>query len=79
MTDITLQAKEILELQIEKTRKDYPMSLKPKHLIEIMNASKSQIYEMLAKNEIPSAKKISGLGWRIPRDVFLSWYYGRSI
>ena len=74
--DITKKAAEILEDQIQQTREQLPVSLKPNHLIEIMNTSKSQVYKLLKRDKIPSAKKLDGLGWRIPRDVFLSWWYG---
>ena len=77
--NITLSAREILEKIINQTAEQLPMSLKVNHVAVIMNCSKRQVYEMLADNNIPGAKKIKGLGWRIPRDPFLAWWYGKGV
>jgi hypothetical protein len=76
--DITLTAREILETKINETADKYPPALKTKHLLEIMNCYKAELYPLLNNGQIPAAKKIPGLGWRIPRDVFLSWWYGNE-
>ena len=82
--NVTLTAREILEKRINKTADKYPPALKPKHLQQIMShkmeglASKTQVNNLLNSGHIPAAKKLPGLGWRIPRDVFLSWWFGRG-
>ena len=77
--NITLTAREILEKRINITAEKYPLSLKTTHLAQLMNCDREQVYVSLRKKEIPGAKKIKGLGWRVPRDVFLAWYYGKEV
>ena len=77
--NICMKAKEVLEEQIGQSREELPFSLKVKHIVELTNSSKPQVYEMLDRDIIPGAKKVPGLGWRIPRDVFLSWWYGNKL
>ncbi len=59
---------------MKETRENYPISLKVKHMAEITNLSSNSIYLLLEKGKIPGAKKIKG--WRVPRDTFLSWWFG---
>jgi hypothetical protein len=70
--------KEVLLQLIKAEQEKYPFSLKAKMLPEIMNCEIEQIYRMLAKGEIPGAQKIKGLGWRINRDVLLTWLYSEN-
>jgi hypothetical protein len=67
----------LLEL-ICREQKKYPVSLKSKDIVKIMNCCRTQGYELLEGGDIPGARKIPGLGWRINRDVFLTWLYGRE-
>jgi len=77
--EVTLAAKEILQQKIDDMIQKYPASLKPKDIQEIMNCSQTQAYDLLNNSEIPSAKKLDGLGWRIPRETFLAWWYGEEV
>lgn len=72
---IEIMAKEILMELISKEQEKYPFSLKVPHLMELLNASDTAIYEKLERGEIPGARKYKGIGWRINRDVFLTWLY----
>jgi len=76
---ITVTAHEILKQRIEDTSNNYSESLKAKDLQQIMNCSQTQVYDALNNNDIPGAKKIKGLGWRVPRDVFLTWWYASEL
>lgn len=82
--NIALQAREILEEKINEKIAEYPSSLKPKHLQEILSNekgelySKTQVYELLNNKKIPGAKKIEGMGWRIPALTFFAWWYGNE-
>lgn len=67
--------KEALKEMIKDTKESYPVSLKVKDLAEIMNISKKTVYTRLEKEEIPGQNKLMGQ-WRVPRDVFLTWWYG---
>ena len=60
----------------DEIRIDYPISLKVKDIIELTGYSQATVYRMLENKEIPGAKKIRG--WRIPRDIFLSWWYSEG-
>ena len=60
---------------VHDTKENYPVSLKVEHLAEIMNTSKKTVYTRLEKEEIPGQNKLMGQ-WRVPRDVFLIWWYG---
>ena len=73
MQDIT---KEVLKELVKETRTELPFSLEPTHIIELTGYSRATIYKMLEAGEIPGAKKIRG--WRVPRDVFLAWWYGEE-
>lgn len=64
---------------IEKEQKKYPVSLKVPDLMEILDTSDTTVYLKLRKGEIPGARKISGIGWRINRDIFLTWFYSNEI
>lgn len=75
MTNIQLAAEKILMELISKEQEKYPFSLKVPHLMELLNASDTAIYEKLERGEIPGARKYKGIGWRINRDVFLTWLY----
>ncbi|MFP4018515.1 MAG: hypothetical protein ACLFUH_04640, partial [Bacteroidales bacterium] len=76
--NIALSAREILEKKIDEAIEKYPNALKVEHLQIIMShkkddvISQSQIYEMLGNGEIPGAKKIPGLSWRVPALTFFA-------
>ncbi|MFW6047449.1 MAG: helix-turn-helix domain-containing protein [Candidatus Woesearchaeota archaeon] len=53
----------------------YPIALKVTDLMKILDTSDTTIYLKLKKGEIPGARKIPGIGWRINRDEFLNWLY----
>lgn len=55
----------------------YPFSLKVKDIIELTGYSQATVYRMLECGDIPGAKKIRG--WRVPRDVFLSWWLADGV
>ena len=74
-TNIQPAVKEVLMELISKEQEKYPFSLKVPHLMELLNASDTAIYEKLERGEIPGARKYKGIGWRINRDVFLTWLY----
>ena len=74
MTDL---AEKILREQIEKTRDELPFSLGVGDLVELTGMSQTKVYQSLNGGEIPGAKKIMG-SWRVPRDIFLSWWYGEE-
>ena len=76
---IEITAKEILMELISKEQEKYPFSLKVPHLMELLNASDTAIYEKLERGEIPGARKYKGIGWRAPRDVILAWLYGQEL
>ena len=76
--DITIQAREILEEKIEEERMKLPFALTANHLSELLGISKRKVYDALAAGDIPGAKKINQ-SWRIPRDTFLSWFYGEEV
>jgi len=79
---VVLKAKEILERKIDEKLEKYPSTLTVEHLQKIMSSkknelySKSQIYNLLNNGQIPSAKKIPGMGWRIPALTFFAWWLG---
>jgi len=76
--DITLTAREILEKKIDEAIEKYPETLKAKHAEKIMNCTQPQLNILLNDGEIPGAKKLPGLGWRIPRETFFAWWYGKE-
>ena len=69
------------QLTIDKLTTDirskYPFSLTVKHIIELTGYGQATVYRMLDCGEIPGAKKIRG--WRVPRDVFLSWWLSDGV
>ena len=67
----------IIERFIDDVRNSYPISLKVKDIIELTGYSQATVYRMLECGEIPGAKKIRG--WRVPRDVFLSWWMADGV
>ena len=73
MNDIKSTKNDILEKLIRETIIKYPFTLKVTHIIELTGYGQATVYRMLEQGEIPGAKKIRG--WRIPRDIFLSWWY----
>lgn len=79
MSKITLTAREILKKKIDEYIEKYPTALKPKHIKEIMDCTQTQTYNALNNKKIPGAKNIKGLGWRIPRETFLAWWFGNKI
>jgi len=72
---ILIAAREILEEKIEKERLKLPFALTANHLSKLLGMSKRKVYDALATGDIPGAKKINQ-SWRVPRDTFLSWWYG---
>lgn len=73
MKDIT---KEVLKELVRETRSELPFTLEPKQIIELTGYSRATVYKMLEAGEIPGAKNLRG--WRVPRDVFLAWWYGEE-
>jgi len=76
--DITIQARKILEEKIEEERMNLPFALTANHLSKLLGISKRKVYDALAAGDIPGAKKINQ-SWRVPRDTFLSWFYGSEV
>ncbi len=76
---IKLATTEVLMKLIQREQQKYPFSLKTKNVIELMNCSQTQAYEALERGDIPGARKIPGMGWRINRDVFLTWLYSEEV
>ena len=70
-----LSVEDILEKQVERTREKLPFSLTVNVLAELMGFSHRKVYQLIADGKIPGARKIMG-DWRVPRDVFWSWWYG---
>ncbi|MFP4017065.1 MAG: helix-turn-helix domain-containing protein [Halanaerobiales bacterium] len=70
-----MTTEKILKEEIQKTREQLPFSLTVPILAELMGISKRKVYQLLTNGEIPGAKKLMGQ-WRVPRDRFLSWWYG---
>lgn len=64
----------LLEL-IREEREKYPFSLSWEHVMELLDISKPTVYKKLKAGEIPGAKYIDGIGWRVNRDLFLTWLY----
>lgn len=78
ISTVELAAKEVLVEMIKAEQQKYPMSLKVKDIIPLLNCSQTQAYEALNACKIPGAKKIEGLGWRINRDIFFTWLYSNE-
>lgn len=74
--DIALTAREILENKIDTAIQKYPTALRPEHIQNILDCSRTSAYTALPN--IPGAKKIDGLGWRIPKETFFAWWYGKE-
>ena len=79
MQNIELTAKEVLLELIQAERKKYPVALKVPDVMKLLDTSDVTIYKKLRNGEIPGGKNISGIGWRINRDVFLTWLYSKEI
>ena len=79
MQNIELTAKEVLTELVQAEQKKYPIALKVPQITRILGTSDVTIYAKLEKDEIPGAKKIPGIGWRINRDVFLTWLYSKEV
>ncbi|MFW6047186.1 MAG: helix-turn-helix domain-containing protein [Candidatus Woesearchaeota archaeon] len=79
MQAIELTAKEVLLELVKENRDSLPFSLKAKDLIKLMNCSRTQAYTALENGTIPGAKKIEGLGWRINREIFLTWLCSQEV
>lgn len=73
----TLSSEDILRDEIQKTREELPFSLTIDILAELMDMSHRKLYEAASNGNIPGIKKIMGQ-WRVPRDTFLSWWYGED-
>ncbi len=69
---------DILKEEIKKTRNQLPFSLKVKDLAKLMNISEKTVYLRLERGEIPGSNKLMG-HWRVPRDLFLAWWFGNKI
>ena len=78
MQNIELTAKEVLLELIQAERKKYPASLKVPDIMRLLDTSDVTVYKKLKNGELPGGKKISGIGWRINRDVFLTWLYAKE-
>jgi len=70
---------EVLSDKVESKMKDYPSALRPRDIEEIMGCSENASYPALRAGDIPGAKKISNLGWRIPRETFFTWWFGKEM
>ena len=70
-------SKGVLDELIKKTRAEYPFTLNVSHIIELTGYGQATVYRMLECGEIPGTKKIRG--WRVPRDVFLSWWLADGV
>ena len=66
--------KETLKECIQESREQYPETLKVKDIAEITRLHEQSVYELLNQGQLPGAKKI--MGWRVPRDPFLLWWFG---
>ena len=73
-----MDTKEILLELIQAERKKHSASLKVPDVMELLDTSDVTVYKKLKNGEIPGGKKISGIGWRINRDVFLTWLYAKE-
>ncbi len=76
--EISLTVEKLLREQIEETRRKLPFSLKVIHLKDLLGIGETKVYEALQKDVIPGARKINH-SWRVPRDVFLAWWYGYKL
>ena len=69
---------ETLLTLVQAEQKKYPIMLKVSQITRMLDTSDVTVYEKLKKGEIPGAKHIPGIGWRITRDVFFTWLYGED-
>lgn len=76
--NIQLTAKEVLVNLVRENQEKLPFSLKVKDIVELTNTSDTTVYEALTAGKIPGARKIMGV-WRVPRDIFLAWWYGVNL
>jgi predicted DNA-binding transcriptional regulator AlpA len=77
--EIQLQAKEVLIHLIQEHQTGLSFSLKVPKIAELLGASEWAVYEKLGRGEVPGARKIPGIGWRINRDIFLTWLYTQEM
>ena len=76
---IELTAKEVLLELIREDIEKYPFSLKWEHVMKLLDISKPTVYKKLNAGEIPGAICIEGVGWRINRNIFLTWLYSKEV
>ncbi|PTX14570.1 hypothetical protein SAMN04488598_1654 [Halanaerobium congolense] len=71
--------KEIIKKRVDQEVEKHSLLMKVSEVKEILDIhDDGQIYKMLNNDQIPGAKKIPGLGWRINRDIFFIWLYSNS-
>ena len=79
MRSIEITTKEVLLELIQAERNKYPIALKVPDIMEMLDTSDVTVYKKLKNGEIPGGKNISGIGWRINRDTFLTWLYSKEV
>lgn len=57
-------------------RENFPESLEPKHIQEILDIGRRQTYELLADPPFRVLK--IGRNYKIPKHVFFNWFEGNS-
>lgn len=60
---------------ISEMRSELPFVLEAKEVVAMLKSSEKTVYRKLNAGEIPGGKNIPGIGWRINRDIFLTWLY----
>lgn len=73
------------EIKTYKPKEQYPLTLDPMHIKEILNIGRKQAYEFVAEVEIQNRKgknppfhvKRFGKLYKIPRDGFFEWHEGK--
>lgn len=74
-----LIVKEIIEKRVDQEIEKHSLLMKVSEVKQILDIhDDGQIYKMLNNDQIPGAKKIPGLGWRVNRDEFFIWLYSDS-
>ena len=76
---IELTAKEVLLELIREDIEKYPFSLKWEHVMKLLDISKPTVYKKLNAGEIPGANYIEGIGWRINRNILLTYLYCEEV
>ena len=71
--------KDIILTLIREKQAELPFVLESQTVAELMGTSRNTVYMKLRKGEIPGAKNIKGIGWRINRDLFLAWLYCQEV